>query len=349
MTLQAVHVGIEKREYTLRTQVASAIGQTFSIDMLESVMPNDVNLNVREILEGELCSAGLVEMVATAEEHTSYRFTSEGKRAAAYELIPSEWRGQLHLDIAHSIQSKWSENHQPHMLAFHFERSKKEEEALLYLSKAAVHSFHIGAYSEAHTEFQAAARMFRDHPHLVNRIPYSWRAEALRLHKYYAECFFRNNMDAKSALSILSETPLSGTRRRLSGFRSLWCIGQTGGSGEERALSAEFLCHGAKYLFAEGKWREAWKTVSSVSMVLQASDVEKARFEVEVYLRGLVRRMKPAVVDWAGLSRERVCGSIEVLLPSLFLFATYLFSFGWALSCIIAVFLRSSFVLAWLN
>jgi hypothetical protein len=134
-------------------KVASVIGQTFSLEELSSIYPED---HTRHDLEAQLeilAEAGLVHY--SASDFTSYEFKDAATREAAYNLMLFAQRRQLHRAMAELLEQTIFTTPPYAELAHHWKGADENSKAVQYLEKAGEHARKMG-------DLEAATRFFNE-------------------------------------------------------------------------------------------------------------------------------------------------------------------------------------------
>ena len=144
-------------------QIASVIGRTFSLDLLETIAP----LDPAALQQGldELIQAELVHRRGMGSR-ARYSFKHALIQDAAYASLLSRDRQELHLKIAQALEAESSE---AGLLAHHWSRAvspRSPEPALVRravprLLAAGEHTLRLGAYQEARAHLEAALALAR--------------------------------------------------------------------------------------------------------------------------------------------------------------------------------------------
>ncbi|HEX3128512.1 MAG TPA: protein kinase [Thermoanaerobaculia bacterium] len=129
-------------------QLASVIGRVFHLDLLAAVAPFGEEA-LRSGLE-ELLQAELIHRRGTGSR-ARYLFKHALIQDAAYLSLLKEQRQQIHERIALVLEERLnsSQDGEPEILAYHFERAGRVQEAISYLQQAALRSIQRSAFSEA--------------------------------------------------------------------------------------------------------------------------------------------------------------------------------------------------------
>jgi len=150
-------LSLEERTRSL-LKVASVIGRNFFYKILTKVAyeVEDVDERLELLKEVQL----IRERRRT--EELEYLFKHALARDAVYSSIPQKKRKQLHLDVARSIESVFSEKIYEFYgrLAFHYSRADEMEKAEEYLLKAGEEALKAAASNEALVYFQDALDLY---------------------------------------------------------------------------------------------------------------------------------------------------------------------------------------------
>ncbi len=147
-------------------QIASVIGRTFSLDLLETIAPIDpaaLQQGLDELIQAELVHRRGVGRRAR------YSFKHALIQDAAYASLLSRDRQELHLKIAQALEAEASE---AGLLAHHWGRAvnpKSPDPALVrravpHLLLAGEHTTRLGAYEEARGHLEAALGLVQTLP-----------------------------------------------------------------------------------------------------------------------------------------------------------------------------------------
>jgi tRNA A-37 threonylcarbamoyl transferase component Bud32/tetratricopeptide (TPR) repeat protein len=152
-------------------QIASVVGRTFSLDLLEAIAPLDPAA-LRQGLD-ELIQAELVHRRGLGSR-ARYSFKHALIQDAAYASLLSRDRQELHLKIAQALEAGSSE---AGLLAHHWARAvspRNPEPALVRqavprLLAAGEHTLRLGAYQEARAHLEAAVALVETLPEGIER------------------------------------------------------------------------------------------------------------------------------------------------------------------------------------
>lgn len=139
-------------------RIASVIGRNFFYKILAEVAKGDEEID--DILE-HLKEVQLIKERRRMKE-LEYLFKHALAWDAVYNSILLKKRNQLHLDVARSIESVFSERLQEFygMLALHYSRGENLEKSEEYLIKAGEEALKSAASSEALSYFQEALNLY---------------------------------------------------------------------------------------------------------------------------------------------------------------------------------------------
>jgi tetratricopeptide (TPR) repeat protein len=129
-------------------QVAAVLGREFSYDVLHAALPLDeeaLQHGLRQLVKTELVyQRGMPPQAA-------YTFKHALIQDAAYQSLLKSRRQQLHRQIAHVLEERFSgtKETQPELLAYHYSTGAMVEQALPYWHRAGQHAAERSAYTEA--------------------------------------------------------------------------------------------------------------------------------------------------------------------------------------------------------
>jgi tetratricopeptide (TPR) repeat protein len=140
--------------------VASVLGRTFSLQMMENVHPSKIDL---ETLRGQmdgLVALGLVDL-DHEEPDLVYRFRHGLTHQAASELVPGSLRGEILGKAARWIEATKGADLTPFwpVLARYWDAAGDVSKSLVYLDLAAANAAATGAYEEAITFYTRAINL----------------------------------------------------------------------------------------------------------------------------------------------------------------------------------------------
>jgi tetratricopeptide (TPR) repeat protein len=143
-------------------KVASVIGPSFSFRIL-----SDVASDVEDI-PGKLSFLSEVQLLKPKEQmgEVEYLFKHALAQEAAYESLLPPRRRELHVKVAHSIESVYRAI-LPEcygMLAYHYGRAEEREKTEEYLIKAGKEALHSAASDEALHYYEEALRLYLKKP-----------------------------------------------------------------------------------------------------------------------------------------------------------------------------------------
>jgi TOMM system kinase/cyclase fusion protein len=144
-------------------QLAAVIGRVFSFELLAAVSQIE-ELTLRRGLE-DLLQAELIHRRGVASR-ARYVFKHALIQDAAYLLLLSSQRQQIHQRIARALQEQAAEGQEvePEILAHHFEKAGLIPEALAYLQQAALRATQRSAYTEALSHCRKGIELLADLP-----------------------------------------------------------------------------------------------------------------------------------------------------------------------------------------
>ncbi len=153
-------------------QVGAVIGSEFSYDMLHAVYPiaeADLQGALRKLTDAELL------YVRGIAPEASYLFKHALIRDAAYEALLKSRRKELHRQVAHTIDERFTafgESH-PEVLARHWTEAGETEPAIAAWSRA-------GKSAEARNAFKEALESCQQALALLNTLPESSERDLAR-------------------------------------------------------------------------------------------------------------------------------------------------------------------------
>jgi len=129
-------------------QVGSVLGREFSVDMLNAVLPDEVdNLehSMHKLLDSEIFYQGGIA------EQTVYQFKHALIQDAAYESLLKSRRQQMHQQVAFVLLNQFKETTetQPELLAHHYTEAGQPGQALPFWLKAGIQASAKNATAEA--------------------------------------------------------------------------------------------------------------------------------------------------------------------------------------------------------
>ena len=147
----------------LTIKVASVVGQTFTLEILSAIYPED---HTREELQTYLNILSEFDLINKYSlESSRYKFKDTQTREVAYNLMLFAQRRQLHRTVAELFeQNTHSEPHYAE-IAHHWHAANEIPRAVHYLEKAGEHARQMGNLEEA-------TRFFKESLTLIGREPY---------------------------------------------------------------------------------------------------------------------------------------------------------------------------------
>ena len=159
-------------------QVASTLGRSFSLDLLQAVAATqrDVPADVEQ-----LCAAQILKVVDDDREGRRYAFRHALLREAAYHAQLKARRKQVHRGVARVLEERYRGvvESEPETLAHHLAEGGEPQPAADYLLRAGQKALHASAVQEAITHLSHGVDLVRDLGHAVARDRTELRLQAL--------------------------------------------------------------------------------------------------------------------------------------------------------------------------
>ncbi len=148
-------------------QLAAVLGQEFSLDFLQAVVPEETELDAKL---GRLISAGIVRR--GQDGGSVFRFSHALVRDAAYGLLLRKRRREIHGRVADVLLRDFPElvEARPELAAPHFTESGRDVEAIDYWLKAGARAVAQYALHEAIDQYQRALELVRALPGSPDRV-----------------------------------------------------------------------------------------------------------------------------------------------------------------------------------
>jgi class 3 adenylate cyclase/predicted ATPase len=149
-------------------QVASALGRSFSLELLRAVAPADGD--VADDVD-RLCAARILEVVDDESEGTSYAFRHALLREAAYHAQLKARRREVHLGVARVLEDAYPGvvESEPETLAHHLAEGGEPQPAADYLLKAGQKALQASAVHEAITHLSHGVELIGGVPRSSER------------------------------------------------------------------------------------------------------------------------------------------------------------------------------------
>jgi predicted ATPase len=153
-------------------QLGATIGRKFSYDLIHALVPDEVMLQ-RGLTQ--LVDAGLVYQRG-APPRARYSFKHALVQNAAYNALLRSKRRQIHLQIAHMLEQRFSElvDTRPELLAHHYTQAEQPRLAIPHWQQAGTLASDRAAHVEAIQHFSTALA-------LVDRLPADAARDRLEL------------------------------------------------------------------------------------------------------------------------------------------------------------------------
>ena len=205
--------------------VASVLGRTFSLQMMENVNPSKIDL---ETLRGQM--DGLVGLGLVVLDHEEpdlvYRFRHGLTHQAASELVPGSLRGEILGKAARWIEATKGADLTPFwpVLARYWDAAGEVSKSLVYLDLAAANAAATGAYEEAITFYTRAINLTDQHDPASSVQVAKWH---LRLGEIYVH--------------RQSEDVTKGTENLEAGLQTLGMRGPRGSVSQVLAIAWQLM------------------------------------------------------------------------------------------------------------
>ena len=223
-------------------QMASAIGREFSYGLLAAVaeMP-------APSLNSALARLAALELIFVQGEppDSTYIFKHALVQDAAYAMLPSSEKRQLHDRIARALEDKFPERveTQPEIVAHHLAQAGRPEEAIDHLRTAAQSAIEQSANAEAVNHLTSSLSLLQSLPESAKHLQ-----AALQLQTMIAQAMIamRGYAAQPTREALVRARSLIGDRagcpEKLAILYGLWAVSYVGGmSSEQLSASSEFL------------------------------------------------------------------------------------------------------------
>ena len=196
-------------------QIASALGRSFSLDLLTAVAP----ASQREVADDvdQLCGARILEAVDDEQGATTYAFRHALLREAAYHAQLKARRREVHLGVARVLEGAYPGvvESEPETLAHHFAEGGEPQPAADYLLRAGGKALRASAVHEAITHLSNGVDLIAGLTHTVSRDRTELRLQALLGTAYmHAKSWAASEVEAAysgaARLSAAAETAAEG-------------------------------------------------------------------------------------------------------------------------------------------
>ncbi|MEM9406156.1 MAG: adenylate/guanylate cyclase domain-containing protein [Acidobacteriota bacterium] len=144
----------------LTTKVASVIGRSFELGLVEGVHPIGAD---EQALRADLSTLEHVDLTRLANEDSDFEwiFKHVVTQEAAYSLLPFAQRRELHERVAGFLERRHEDNPKPvlPLLAHHWHRAQDYDKAVEYLERSGEQALRNGSYRESIRSFEQAVEI----------------------------------------------------------------------------------------------------------------------------------------------------------------------------------------------
>jgi DNA-binding SARP family transcriptional activator len=166
---------------------AAVIGNTFSLDLLESITSNDSQSDL-EIIDVLVQSGFIHPVKKNGVSPTALQFAHEKMREVVLKEVTATRLQALHKRIANRLAQTPQDAWEAAIIAQHYRRAGESRQAFQWLLNAAKHAWSLGAKEDANSAYEQAEAIYRNAPKELFSVE-----EVFDLYKNWSDFAYQSN------------------------------------------------------------------------------------------------------------------------------------------------------------